>query len=283
MDGITLGVLASLLSAATAVIVARTGAEGVHPLWLLFAQYVVGAAFSPPRRLPAAPLKLHGLRLFAGLWAFGGYYAALASPGARAAEVSMVLNTAPVFAIFFATPNLKTRVGALLAFGGVMMALSGGSAGISFAASHLLAFTAALAYATSIIVLGSLATKGEAPSTTNSLYNSMAGVCVIMALLIARPPAPAAWWPVIAVGVIAAARIQILTIAAVSPAASARVSVLSNLAFVWLAAAEGFKGERQDPAGWAALALVLGGVVLANARASGENPRMALKLITADR
>jgi drug/metabolite transporter (DMT)-like permease len=269
MDGVTLGVLASLLSAATALIVARTGVAGVSPLWLLFAQYLVGAVFAPPRRLPAAPPRLHALRLLAGLWAFGGYYAALAAPGTRPAEISMVLNTAPVFAVFFATPSMTTRFGALLAFGGVILALSGGFGAMSVAAAHLLAFTAAIAYATSIVVLGILSREGEAPSTTNAWYNSMAGLCVLAALLIVRPPAPASWWPVLAVGVIAAARIQILTVAAVSPAASARVSVLSNLAFVWLAAAEAARGEHRGPAGWAALLLVLGGVALANARSSG--------------
>ena len=271
MNGITLGVLASLLSAVTALIVVRTGVEGVHPLWLLFAQYLVGAIMAPPRRLPVAPIRLHLLRLAAGLWAFGGYYAALAAPGTHPAEVSMVLNTAPVFAIFFATPSARARLGALLAFGGVILALSGGFGKMSIAAAHLLAFTAAIAYATSIVVLGLLAKNGDMPSTTNALYNSAAGLCVMGAIAVARPPLPASYWPVLAVGVIAAARIHILTVAAVDPAESARVSVLSNLAFVWLAIVEEMRGEHHGMLRWGALVLVLAGVVLANAR-SAEVP-----------
>jgi drug/metabolite transporter (DMT)-like permease len=261
--GIALGTAASLLSAATALIVSRAG--GVNPLWLLLAQYLVGAAFSKPGR-PAAPRRLHALRLGAGLWAFGGYYLALSLPGSRAEDMSMLINTAPVFATFWTTPDRRARLGAVLAFAGVAAALgSGGLAGLSKA--HALALSAAAAYTVSIIVLGRLAEAGEPPATTNGFYNRAAGACVLLALGAARPGAPAHWWPVLAVGVIAAARIHILTVAAVDPAQSARVSVLSNLAFVWLAAAAAAQGAPQR---WPALAVVVAGVLLASLKGTSR-------------
>jgi drug/metabolite transporter (DMT)-like permease len=179
----------------------------------------------------------------------------------------MVLNTAPVFATFIAAPSLGVRLGALLAFAGVAAALWGEVGPAAIAAPHMLALTAAVAYAASILVLGHLAKAGEAPSTTNSLYNAAAGLCVGAALFAARPAAPASWLPVLSIGVIAALRIQVLTVAAVSPAVSARVSVLSNLAFVWLAIGEAARGGH-EPARWGALALVVAGTSLANAGGS---------------
>jgi hypothetical protein len=261
--------VASLLSAVTALIVSRTGAGGVHPLWLLLPQYLVGCVLSPPRRLPAAPVRLHVLRLLAGLWAFGGYYAALASPSARPAEISMLLNIAPVLATFFATPNKRTRLGALVAFCGVAATLGSQAGWTSLTGAHLLALSAAGAYATSIIVVGRLTEVGEAPSTTNALYNSAAGLCVTAALSAFKPASPPVLWPVVAIGVIAAVRIRILTEAAVNPPESARVSVLSNLAFVWLSIAEAVSGARYDARRLCALGLVVLGVMLGSPRPVG--------------
>ncbi len=269
MRGIILGILASLLSAATALIVANTGTHGVNPMWLLLAQYIVGSLMAPPRRLPVVSIKWHFLRLVAGLWAFGGYYAALSLPHSRPAEISMLLNVAPVIATFFVSSRLQSRLGAVLAFIGVALALSANSTSATFSlgyfsTAHVLAFTAALAYAASIVLLGYLAKAGERPATTNSIYNLSAGICILLALLITRPSAPLSLLPVLSVGILAAIRIQVLTVAAVSPAESAKVSVLSNLAFVWLAIAAAVQGEHQGILQGIAIVTVMIGVVIAS-------------------
>jgi drug/metabolite transporter (DMT)-like permease len=254
METLTLGFLASLLSAATALIVAFKGAHGVHPLWLLLAQYTVGVILSPPKKFPIIALKFHILRLFAGLWAFGAYYFALATAGALPSEMSMILNTAPVFVTFFSVRDFKSRLGAILAFLGVAATLSSKGMSLNLTHAHFLALTAAGAYAFSFVMLGFLAKSGEAPSTTNAFYNFAAGLCIGLLLIIIRPALPFEWWPVFAVGIIAAARIEILTRAATDPIESARVSVLTNLAFIWLAIVEVVQGVSHGP--WEGVALV---------------------------
>lgn len=267
MRGTFLGILASLLSAAAAMSIARTENGGVNPLWLLLIQYLVGVTLAPPRRWPVAPLGLHALRLAAGLWAFGGYYLALASRNARPSEISMLLNTAPVFTTFIATRNRRARLGALLAFTGVAAELWNRVAHATISGPYILALTAAGAYTASFLLLGNLATAGEAPSTTNSVYNAAASLLVLLMLVAARPVAPTSWFAVAAIGMIAALRIQVLTIAAVNPREAARVSVLSNLAFVWMAIWEAIEGSRQY-SGWSPLLLVLAGTWLANTNSS---------------
>jgi drug/metabolite transporter (DMT)-like permease len=273
MRGAALGVLASLLSAAAALIVARTGAQGVDPLWLLAAQYAVGALMAPPARRPSAPLRLHFLRLMAGLWAFGGYYLALGARGTRPSEISMLINTAPVLATFWTTRSRNARGGALIAFAGVAAALSGRAQAGGLQAAHAVALSAALAYAVSIVTLGKLSARGESPATTNAVYNWSAAAFVAAALLLRRPGGPASWAWVLAAGAIAAARIQILTIAAVDPAESARVSVLANLAFVWLALADAAKAGAGDPGHWGALAVVICGVLVASVKRGSARQR----------
>lgn len=262
MRGTILGVVASLLSAATAWTVASTKARGVHPLWLLLAQYLIGAVLSPPRRWPVAPIRLHFLRLAAGLWAFGGYYAALVSVDAKPSEISMLLNTAPVFATFIATKSLRARLGSLVAFTGVAAMLWGVGSHAAFA-PYVLALTAAGAYVVSFLVLGHLSIAGERPSTTNSLYNGTACLLVGSLLVALRPGIPTSWLPIVLIGAIAALRIQVLTIAAVNPSEAARVSVLANLAFVWLAVAEEIYRQPHS-AHWGSLVLVVAGALLAD-------------------
>ena len=133
---------------------------------------------------------------------------------------------------------------------------------------HLLALTAAGAYTVSILVLGHLATAGEAPSTTNSLYNSAASFLVAAALVVVKPGAPASGLALLAIGAIAALRVLVLTIAAVSPRQAARVLVLSNLAFVWLAIGEALDSRPPSAARWGSLVLVVAGTLLANASSS---------------
>ena len=262
MRSLSLGVLASLLSAATALIITSTGSDAVSPLWLLLGQYLVGIVLAPPRRKPVAPLSLHALRLVAGLWAFGAYYVALGVPGASASQASMILNTAPIFATFYAVTQPRARFSALLAFAGVALSLVAQGKGFHFSQWQLLALSAAVAYAASFILLGMLSAKGESAGTTNSLYNLSSGVVIILLLVIIHPPLPVHWWPVFAVGGIAAVRIQVLTMAATTPEESARVSVLTNLAFLWLALAELLQGRSYSLGEWAALALVMLGVGL---------------------
>ncbi len=272
MRGVFLGVLASLLSALTALIVADSGMKGIHPLWLLLAQYLVGMFMSPPRKLPIhAPIKWHLLRLVAGLWAFGGYYAALATPGSSPSEMSLVLNIAPVLVIFFSTSHWKSRLGSVLAFMGVILVLSKDLASLSFSHAHLLALSAAGAYAGSFLLLARLAQKGETPRAINSFYNFSAGICVLGTILIGQFSLPPIWWPALAVGCVAALRIQILTIGSVNPVESGKIAVLSNLAFVWLALVECCRGTHYDSQQLFAFALVSAGVVLANAPRRDSN------------
>ncbi|WP_299010628.1 hypothetical protein [uncultured Shewanella sp.] len=272
MKSIILGILASLLSAATAIIIISTESGSLNPLWLLMGQYIVGICLSPPRQLPLASLSLHGLRLVAGLWAFGAYYLALSTEGSSAAETSMILNTAPIFATFYAVTHFRARLSALLAFIGVatMLLVSGDSSAGYFNQGQLLALSAAIAYAASFIILGLLSSKGESPKTTNSIYNLCSCVIIAIILCIIQPPLPPTWWPVLAVGAIAALRIQVITLAATSPEASARVSVLTNLAFIWLALYEIFQGKNYSLLEWLALAVVMLGVGLSPSQKSNN-------------
>lgn len=257
MQSIILGVVASFLSAAIALIITGIGSEFAHPLWLLMGQYLVGSLIALPRSRPTAKLTLHGWRLFTGMWAFGAYYVALGIEGASAAEASMILNSAPIFATFYAVALLRVRISALIAFLGIAIMMSGNKTDLEFESWQLLALSATLAYAASFIILGTLSNLGEHPSTTNSIYNLSAGVVTGILLLIYRPALPTDWWPVFSVCGIAALRIQVLTIAASSPEASARVSVLTNLAFVWLALVEWFQGRTYSLMEWGAMVLVI--------------------------
>ena len=261
MKSIILGVFASLLSAATAWVVSYSSNDYISPLWLLLGQYIVGIILSPPKLKPVAPFTLHGIRLAAGIWAFAGYYIALATPGASAADASMLLNTAPIFATFYAVKQNRARLSAILAFVGVALTIiSEHKGGLHFAIWQFLALTSALAYAASFIILGLLADRGEKPKTTSSVYNLLSVLVIIILIAIYRPSLPIHWWPVIVVGGIAALRIQVLTIAVTSPEASAKVSILTNLAFVWLAIAEVIQGTHYTLLQWVSMALVILGV-----------------------
>ncbi|TFH93379.1 EamA family transporter [Vibrio ouci] len=257
MKSIALGVFASILSAAIALIITTTGSHSVHPLWLLMGQYIIGSGIAFPRSRPVVSLKLHGWRLITGLWAFGAYYAVLGMQGASAAEASMILNSAPIFATFYAIGQIRARLSALFAFIGIAMMLMANKTSIEFQLWQLLALSAALAYAASFIILGTLSRLGEPPMTTNSIYNLSAGGVIAILLLVYQPALPTSWWPVLAVGGIAALRIQVITYAANSPAAAARVSVLTNLAFVWLVLIEWFQGRTYSLTEWLAIALVI--------------------------
>ncbi|MCK6263969.1 DMT family transporter [Vibrio sp. ZSDE26] len=257
MQSLTLGIFASLLSAAIALIITSIGSQAVHPLWLLMMQYVVGSVIALPRNRPVVKLRLHGWRLITGLWAFGAYYVALGIQGASAAEASMILNSAPIFATFYAISQIRARLSAIIAFIGISMMLSANEAYIEFELWQLLALSAALAYAASFVILGRLSNLGEHPNTTNSIYNLLAGLAIGILLLVYQPALPTSWWPVFAVGGIAALRIQVLTFAASSVETSARVSVLTNLAFVWLALVEWFQGRMYSPFEWVAMVLVV--------------------------
>ncbi len=264
MQSIILGIIASILSSLTALTVSYTGHHNIHPLWLLLAQYIVGIIISRPKKLPSKLIQLHLIRLVAGLWAFGGYYVALSNYSINPTEASMLINVAPVFAIFIATPNVVTRLGSLLSFCGVIILIIGGLGKVSIVTGHFLALSAAIAYSASIIILGQLSKYGETPSTTNSFYNLVAALVILFIILLLRPPLPQIFWPVFLIGIIAAIRIQILTVAAVNPLESARVSVLSNLAFVWLAIIDQICGVSQGSLRWTALVLVIGGITVAN-------------------
>ncbi|MDH4466761.1 MAG: hypothetical protein QE271_01780 [Bacteriovoracaceae bacterium] len=154
MNALIWGTIASLLSAVTALIVASSSANGVNPLWLLGAQYLVGIIFCPPKQYPVAPIKIHALRLVSGLWAFGAYYFALSFPDTGPKEASMILNTAPVFATFYAVPEFRTRLGAIFASAGVVLSLASSNTALSFHFSYVLALTAAFAYAASFYYFG---------------------------------------------------------------------------------------------------------------------------------
>lgn len=261
MQSLILGVLASLLSAATAWIISFSSGYSINPLWLLLGQYIVGVLLSPPRSKPVAPIYLHVIRLVVGIWAFAGYYIALATPGASAADASMLLNTAPIFATFYAVRQKRARLSAVLAFIGVALTLVSQHKGdLHFAMWQILALSSALAYAASFIILGVLGTKGEKAKATNSIYNLLSVVVIAILLIIIRPAFPVHWWPIVVVGGIAALRIQVITIAATSPEASAKVSILTNLAFVWLAIIELVQGEHYSLLQYASMALVILGV-----------------------
>lgn len=260
MRTLLLGAVASLLSAITALIVSSQGSASIHPLWLLIAQYLVGALLNPPHELPKAPLRLHALRSVVGVWAFAAYYAALSWPGASAIEVSMLLNAAPLLVTFQAVRDLRARAGAVLAFAGLALTLQPGTAGLNLNGSHLLAASAALAYAGSFLTLGQLALAGERARTTNGLYNLSAGMLTLILLAAIRPAWPASLWPVAAIGLIAAVRIHVITVAAHNPGDAALVSVLTNLAFFWLALADIYQGNIYGALKWTGLALVACGI-----------------------
>ena len=262
MRTVLLGTVASLLSALTALVVIRAGESSLSPLWLLLAQYVVGLLMSPPRSWPTAPIRLHAIRLVYGLWAFGAYYFALARPGASAIELSMILNAAPILVTFHVTRDYRARAGSLLAFLGVALTLRPGLDGLPLSASKLLAATAAVAYASSFVVLGALSASGERATTTNGLYNASAGLVVLLIVLVIKPKLPGQIWPILAVGFMAALRIQVITAAAISSRDSAIVSTLTNLSFFWLAGNDFVVGNTYDAAKWMGLALVATGIGL---------------------
>lgn len=196
-----------------------------------------------------------------GVWAFAGYYIALATHGSNAADASMLLNTAPIFATFYAVKETRARASAILAFIGVGLTLvAEHKGGFSFATWQMLALSSALAYAASFIVLGILGSKGEKAKTTSSIYNLLSVITIIILLAIFRPEFPAHWWPILVVGGIAALRIQVITIAAISPEASAKVSILTNLAFVWLAIIQIINGSNYSLLQWISMGLVILGV-----------------------
>lgn len=260
MRTLLLGIFASLLSAITAVIISGTSDALINPLWLLMAQFLAGAALSPGRIRRRAPLRLHVRRMLVGLWAFGAYYFALAWPGASAIEASMLLNAAPILVTFRTMRDIRSRAGALLAFAGLALTLQPGMQGFNLNGAHLLAASAALAYAGSFLSLGQLAAAGESPATTNRIYNRGAGLSTLLLLAIVRPAWPAQLWPVVAIGLIAALRIQVITVAARSPRDATLVSVLTNLAFFWLALADAYQGNSYAALKWMGLTLVACGV-----------------------
>ncbi|NRB25985.1 EamA family transporter [Shewanella sp.] len=174
----------------------------------------------------------------------------------------MILNTAPIFATFYAVTQIRARFSALLAFAGVALFLLANNGGVDFSLWQLLALSAAVAYASSFILVGVLSSKGESPGTINSIYNFGAAVVTAIILIVYQPPLPLHWWPVFAIGAIAALRIQVITIAATTPEESARVSVLTNLAFLWLAIVEIVQGRSYSVVEWVALGLVILGVGL---------------------
>ncbi|MDH4466762.1 MAG: hypothetical protein QE271_01785 [Bacteriovoracaceae bacterium] len=91
-----------------------------------------------------------------------------------------------------------------------------------------------------------------------------AGVFVAIALAFIRPSIPTEWGSILVIGAIAAIRIQIISVAAKNPAESAKVSILSGLAFLWLAIAEVFQGHVPNIFEYLAMALVLSGVYLSS-------------------
>lgn len=269
MQSLILGVLASILSAATAWVITYSSHYAISPLWLLLGQYIVGVILSPPKQKPVAPLYLHGMRLAAGIWAFAGYYIALATPSASASDASMILNTAPIFATFYAVKQKQARLSAILAFIGVALTLIAGHKGdLHFAMWQVLALSSAFAYAASFIILGILGSKGEKAKTTNSIYNLLSAVAICVLIAIFKPEFPLHWWPILVVGGIAALRIQVITVAATSPEASAKVSILTNLAFIWLAIAELIQGRHFSLLQYIAMALVILGVGISPRRNS---------------
>jgi drug/metabolite transporter (DMT)-like permease len=264
MGAVALGILASLLSAANALVIGRSGVEGSQVLWLLLAQYVVGLVFAAPKRQPVAPLRLHFARLLCGLWAFGGYYLALAQRGGSLVEVSLLLNLAPLLATLVNTRSGSARLGAVLSFVGLILLLSRDGWPISSASARVLAMSASFAYALSITLLGYFPRFGESPRTTAGLYNLAGALCVVGAIAWLRPPMPPTWSAVVLVGALSAIRLLILTTLATDPAQSARISVLSNLAFVWLAIQEQFVASTWDLMRWTAMAVVIAGCAIAN-------------------
>jgi hypothetical protein len=176
----------------------------------------------------------------------------------------MLLNLAPIIAIFIASRSTRARSGALLAFAASVgvIGLTGWHASSAYA--RALVISAAMAYACSIPLLGWLQARGERASTTSGIYNAGGTLVVASLILLLQPKAPASWWPVLLVGCLSAVRLGMLAVAAKTPDISARVSVLSNLAFVWLAVWEQVTTGLASPLRWLPMALVVAGCALAN-------------------
>lgn len=263
-SSIFLGLAASLISALTALVVAKHCHSGSEVLYVLLVQYFIGSVIN--FRFGALKLKVsyHLLRLALGLWSFGGYFLALSQPGSSAATVSMILNSAPVLAVFFAPTGFRSKFGAFLAFVGLVIAVSLSSQTemqLAFNLPLILVATAACAYAASFILLGVMRQAGESSRGINSTYNMSAFLVILLVLIFGKCSLPSTILPLVGVAGMSALRLQIITAAAKSPVISARVAVLANLSFLWLALYELVLGGRQSIYYWLGMLLVAVGSV----------------------